>query len=357
MQVDRVWQLVFDQAFDVGALYCERLKLIPLADCVRGAQYLRVGLLGATFLEALLRSLKIDQGIALADGHVISARNCPAEHKKLLDSLLLAKAALSQIKDLHDPAVLSALRTGVVSTPVVPAEAKALLEGRSALSTAIVNAVNAIRSIAQHAAKLPAYEHHFGNVIALLSSTMIPPPPYAAGAVAERPVLDAVWKSFFNQAYSVAEECVRKNLLTRDDLKSGAPFLYLGIPALTVLLAIERSARTAGIVLAADGVVVTADNCPEPHRAFLDQMLKAKTLFVDAHLAKDEFAEAKKRALFKEDEDKAALLFKALPDKGRDEIVDRVVAATIGVAVLISQLAFYKEQFNTVIELLEADGV
>lgn len=162
---DAIWTSFFNRAFEVGEA-AVRARLLPVDDLECEEAYLFIGLPSLTILEALHRSLPLDDGVELATGAVVTRASCPPQHAELLRALLDAKAQLRAAA--ASPAELQALRRVVLFAASPSAREEALGdEGRRRQLMAVAAAVQALGTLVS---QMPFYKARFNQVVALLAS-------------------------------------------------------------------------------------------------------------------------------------------------------------------------------------------
>ena len=163
--------------------------------------------------------------------------------------------------------------------------------------------------------------------------------------------LDLIWTSFFNAVFVVGESALKKKWISQADCQEQEAFLFLGLPAATILNAILRSLAltTEAIQLVHGGDIINATTCPQKHKHMFTAMIKVRRALQKAALTKEEI-KVLYYATLQGDSDAPkhpAMLPKQLRVK-----INRIVAQIHNIAIYVSQEAFYKAQMNTILSLL-----
>lgn len=86
-----------------------------------------------------------------------------------------------------------------------------------------------------------------------------------------------MWASLFRAMAGIGRSLVASGAIVREDLDAREPYLYIGLPSLTVLQALLRSGPgAAGGITLIGGVVITADTCPPEAAALYLTLMRAK---------------------------------------------------------------------------------
>lgn len=90
--------------------------------------------------------------------------------------------------------------------------------------------------------------------------------------------LDSVRETFYTVMKEQILEALETGLITTDDLESQEPFLYMGLPALTLLKVVDNSWNCPMGIRLTNGAVVDIHNCPkeESFSEFLNSLLLCK---------------------------------------------------------------------------------
>lgn len=158
--------------------------------------------------------------------------------------------------------------------------------------------------------------------------------------------MERVWTSFFNRCYEMGDHVLHIGMLSRDEVEEEAPFLYLGLPGITLLECVLRSLKVEGMQLAVGDVVTTA-NCPPEYLGLLQAGEKLKSMWLERPLSKSEKYTLQCVTLFAGSKD--------LPPIENAELqtqINRMAAILQSLSIQISQLPFYKKQFNSILSLL-----
>jgi hypothetical protein len=135
-------------------------------------------------------------------------------------------------------------------------------------------------------------------------------------------------------------------MLSMDEVEEEAPFLYLGLPGITLLECVLRSLSVDGMQLAV-GDVVTAANCPPEHMGLLQAGQKLKEMWLERPLSKTEKYTLQCVTLFAGSKD-----LPPLEDEKLQTHINRMSSILQSLSIQISQLPFYKKQFNSILSLL-----
>lgn len=156
--------------------------------------------------------------------------------------------------------------------------------------------------------------------------------------------MDAIWTSFFNQVFCIAEDALASRKIPREDWVNEEPYLYLGLIGATVLHCVKRSRHHEGIRLAS-GVTITTLACPAEHRPLFEVMMQLKGRLPDEN---EELWVLEQLVLYGQSEHKVITKINplCLPELNG-------LAATIQrVSIHVSQQAFFQAQFKGMAELL-----
>lgn len=167
------------------------------------------------------------------------------------------------------------------------------------------------------------------------------------------PSTDFIWTSFFNRAFEVGEVAVSAGLIAPEDVEDQEVYLFLGLPALTLLEAVLRSLPDPGPSISmSDGLVVTPETCPPEFKPLFSALSRVKTELLTGELSSTEQRALRAVVLYAGDADKPDPLEGIAPE--RSVLINRVSATVQGVATAVSQLSFFKASFNNVLVLLSA---
>ncbi|XP_065838384.1 uncharacterized protein [Oscarella lobularis] len=156
--------------------------------------------------------------------------------------------------------------------------------------------------------------------------------------------VELVWDSLMNRAYYFGQHYKSRGLLTKEEFDECEPFLFVGLPALTLFEAALRSVGHKGLVLAA-GIEVDEKSYPPEHSKIYECLA----------LLRDEL-EILKLTDLELEVTRQILLFSSAPDKEvqrKDEVsesrlvlINRLVAKANSVSSSLTQMPFFKEHFK-----------
>jgi hypothetical protein len=155
------------------------------------------------------------------------------------------------------------------------------------------------------------------------------------------------------RSYLVGEEAVRRGVVPADDVLEEAGYLYLGIPALTMLEGVLRSLSLTDAFQLAEGMVVNDAMCPADMRDLFTRLTTIKGAVVAARLEPAELASLRVLVLGVPTGDDAALQSRGVSAARLAEL-NAIKAMTHSVATDISRMAAYKSSFHNVLALLGA---
>lgn len=169
-------------------------------------------------IQAIIRASEVSDGIRLPTGVAVTNANCPVKYKALFDVLLLLK----QDKNLSDEKI------DAITAKIVQLDSFRDLNPTQFLLEALGLANPVQRNV----------QYDEMNVTPQL-----------------------IRETFYNEMVIQTLLAVQNEWLTIDDLEEEEPQVYLALPALTILEAIQQSQQCDGIRLL-NGKVVNAHNCP-----------------------------------------------------------------------------------------------
>ena len=166
---DVIWASVLNRCFAIGEQAIAD-RLVPIEDVRAEEPYLYLGLVGATILDALRRSLalKSADGIELAIGRTITLATCPSELEPLMKALVAVKQGL--IAAAFSDVEWQALRRTILWAQ---AEGKPdPLHGiESGKAVAINRCAAGLQSVATSVTQMPTFKNNFSCVLRLLSDS------------------------------------------------------------------------------------------------------------------------------------------------------------------------------------------
>lgn len=158
------------------------------------------------------------------------------------------------------------------------------------------------------------------------------------------------WKSLMDRSFDLGKYAMEIGVLPQSDLEEFSPYLYLGLPALTILQAVIRSQGKGGIVLKS-GQVLVADYIPKEAkdlRAMFADLEQTRKDFERLQCSPEELDQLHRAALFAGESE--GFNVKASPERVRD--INKVVAGLTSIAIRLSQMKFFLNTFNNVITRL-----
>jgi len=87
---------------------------------------------------------------------------------------------------------------------------------------------------------------------------------------------DEVWGMFFQRVFQAGVWAHTANFITKDDLEGQEPYLFIGLPALTLYLAVERSIDDPDGLIFFDGRRMITETCPNNFKVFFDMLISSK---------------------------------------------------------------------------------
>lgn len=155
---------------------------------------------------------------------------------------------------------------------------------------------------------------------------------------------DLIRKTFYNEMVNQALVAVVNGWITYDDLESQEAYIYLALPALTILEAVNQSKNVSGIRLLQDKLL-TQKNCPQQEgfaQLFTPILLKKNDITV---VSEDELLLIKQLCLAKNTEIKGNITKR----------LTECAAVVNDIASQITQRGVFKEMIDKVIQVsLEA---
>lgn len=181
--------------------------------------------------------------------------------------------------------------------------------------------------------------------------------PVGTGEVVEEPVvaLEAgevsmgdLWGSFFASSLVAGEQAVSSGVLPADDVECREGHVYLGLPGLTLLEAVLRSlvVDQPGIVLARR-VLVRTEMCPKEVLPMFQELVEVRDELKRLGVAKtSDDADFLRQTVLFAGADRE--ITSELAEERRMEL-RRQAARVQGVATAVTQLSFYKQNFEQVL--------
>eukprot|EP00658_Telonema_sp_P-2_P030351 TRINITY_DN22932_c0_g1_i2.p1 TRINITY_DN22932_c0_g1~~TRINITY_DN22932_c0_g1_i2.p1 ORF type:complete len:280 (-),score=59.51 TRINITY_DN22932_c0_g1_i2:251-1090(-) len=160
--------------------------------------------------------------------------------------------------------------------------------------------------------------------------------------------MDDLWGSFFSQSELVCLEALRDGLLSPDAVHELDPFLFIGLPGLTLLEAVLRSRGNVGLEMST-GLVVTASNVPAEVAGLYRALDTCKLAMEPFDLTQHDCEFLRYAVLFAETDGLG--VEPTRPDDERKVALRSQIVATVrSVATQVTQLSFYKANFLDVLE-------
>ena len=180
--------------------------------------------------------------------------------------------------------------------------------------------------------------------------TAAPAEDCAPGEADPTPLLmEDLWGSFFRQSELVCLGALQSGSLSLEDVQGLEPFMFIGLPALTLFEAILRSRAVSGLQLAC-GVAVTEANVPDEVAELYRAVAECKAAVVEMELTTEDEAFMRYATMFAEADAEDAVE-PAMPDDDRKVLLRRRCVGPIGsIATQVTQLSFYKTNYLSVLE-------
>jgi len=159
--------------------------------------------------------------------------------------------------------------------------------------------------------------------------------------------MDELWVSFFNMCYETAEDAARHAWISLQDVEDSEPYLFWGLTGKTVLEAVFRSENRNGIQMAI-GNILTVQNCPPQHHTLYHGLEKVKDMVKALKLDAQGRDELRKLVLYGNSERE----FKSNLTPTQHTAYNRVAGAIQSISIQVSQLSFFKQQFQNIFNLL-----
>jgi hypothetical protein len=170
--LDAVWSAVLNRTYEVGEAAIGE-GLVPAQDVHDQEPYLYFGLVGATILDALKRSMgKGADGVELATGRVITLSTCPAELVPLMKVLVHIKGLL--FKHAVTAPEWLALRQAILWSHA-DGRPDPMAKIPAARVPALNSIVAAMLSVCSQVTQLDYFKQNFAAVLNLLAAAHPPP--------------------------------------------------------------------------------------------------------------------------------------------------------------------------------------
>ncbi len=148
--------------------------------------------------------------------------------------------------------------------------------------------------------------------------------------------------------------CLATGAITGEDIQDQEAYLYLGLPALTLLDGVMRSLPLPGDeMVMADGAVITHASCPQEFMPMYQALLDIKLAVIKDGVSDDELSALRLHVLHAGHEGSTQTPLKDV-STDRVTVLNRITAAVHSVATSVSQQPFFKSCFNTLLSLLAA---
>lgn len=170
-------------------------------------------------------------------------------------------------------------------------------------------------------------------------------PPLPVGPV----TANTVWRNFMNISVRCGRSAVTSGTLSVEDVEDQEPFLFLGLPALTVFEALMRSLQApANCIVLSSGHQVTPANVPEESggRSMLEAMILTKAQIIKTVLSSSE-VDALRRKILESDTADSSVDWGS--QERRAELM-AIVASVHSIATGITQQPFYQDNFALALE-------
>lgn len=89
---------------------------------------------------------------------------------------------------------------------------------------------------------------------------------------------DEMWGVFFEQVAYAGISALRDGLITRDDLEMQEPYLFIGLPSLSLCNTVFRRPQDSHCLTFIDGRRITRETCPPALKELFDMLLNTKVL-------------------------------------------------------------------------------
>lgn len=168
--------------------------------------------------------------------------------------------------------------------------------------------------------------------------------------------LEEIWGSFFVQVHTEAKAALAARWITIDDLAE--PFIYVGLPAVALVDTLTRSLGAPhGSIVLACGMPITKLNSPPELYGLLDLLVTARSLMAgEAIWASTSPTSAAWLAHLKHRVLMTHSVLEIPPLAGATQAqqlhINRVTAQIQAVALGVSQLYFFKQNFQDILESL-----
>ncbi len=163
--------------------------------------------------------------------------------------------------------------------------------------------------------------------------------------------MESIVVSFLNISFELGEYLLKQDLITKDDIKESGMIVIVGIPCLSVLHCVEKSAvRNDNKIHFASGYSISrlqAEMYPNDVKILLIGLLDAIQVFKQLRLTSDQYLIYKRCILREEDLDLIQTDSESLRT-GRN-----LYSKVKGIALKITQLSEYKASYNNVLNLLK----
>jgi len=155
---------------------------------------------------------------------------------------------------------------------------------------------------------------------------------------------EQAWEAFLERAFHLCKYAMEIGILPQEDFEDYAPYLYLGVPSLTLLQNVLRSQGVAGFVVG-DKKVIDEKKIPKDLRPLFTDLMQVKKNLKELKPTAEELIEMHKGALYAGERE-----FKlGVKDEKRKKLINKILAGLSSVSIRVSQQKFYLKRFNNVI--------
>jgi len=162
--------------------------------------------------------------------------------------------------------------------------------------------------------------------------------------------VEETWSEFMHRCYLLGKYSIEVGILPKEDLEDYSPYLYLGIPGITLLQSLLRSKDVNLGFKVGQNKEIEEGSMPDQLKPLFRDMVRAKELYKNLKATDEEIDMMHQAALFAGESEYNL----DINDVERRKTVNAVLAAINSVAIRISQQAFYLNGFNEVLEKLES---
>ena len=256
-------------------------------------------------------SARYPDAVVLHTGRKITSENCPRIYRDLFNALFKIKSIFGTReaeRDIHQLAMT------ILNTSMVKEKIPFVME--------FITSSRAVGPVAQT---------HAATVVQAL-------PVHEPTAITAQQIRD----SFYNEMKIQLDKAVTEGLMSRDDIGTPEAYIFLALPALTILETIKRSKHCNGILIPPN-ILLTKNNCEktEGFDKLFEKIIAKKPAF--STLSSDELTLIKYMCLAKDAPLPAHLL------RFKTETVTSCVGAINSAAYMITQRAYFKRMIGHII--------